>query len=89
MRRFLPFNLLEEEQAMEETMDLTEEEVQSIKERIAQLRIEHRDLDDVITHLMTDPAHDELQMRRLKRRKLLLKDQIALLERQINPDIPA
>ncbi|HEY7761270.1 MAG TPA: DUF465 domain-containing protein [Burkholderiales bacterium] len=74
---------------MEETMDLTEAEVQSIKERISQLRIEHRDLDDVITRLMTDPSHDELQMRRLKRRKLLLKDQIALLERQINPDIPA
>jgi len=74
---------------MEETMELTEAEVQSIKERITQLRVEHRDLDDVITRLMTDPAHDELQMRRLKRRKLLLKDQIALLERQINPDIPA
>ena len=74
---------------MEDAMELTEAEVQSIKERIAQLRIEHRDLDDVITRLMTDPAHDELQMRRLKRLKLLLKDQIALLERQINPDIPA
>ena len=74
---------------MEETMELTQEEVFSIKERIGQLRVEHRDLDDVIARLMGDPAHDELQMRRLKRRKLLLKDQIALLERQINPDEPA
>ncbi len=73
----------------EATMELTEAQVRSIQERIAQLRMEHRDLDQVITRLLADPAHDELQMRRLKRRKLLLKDQIALLERQLNPDIPA
>ena len=73
----------------EATMELSEAQVQSIQERIAQLRMEHRDLDQVITRLLADPAHDELQMRRLKRRKLLLKDQIALLERQLNPDIPA
>jgi hypothetical protein len=69
--------------------ELTEEEIEAIKERIAQLKIEHRDLDDVICTLIDKPGHDELQMRRLKRRKLLLKDQIALLERQLNPDIPA
>jgi hypothetical protein len=73
----------------ETTMELPEAEVQAIRERIGQLRMEHRDLDQVIARLADDPAHDELQMRRLKRRKLLLKDQIALLERQINPDIPA
>jgi hypothetical protein len=73
----------------EATMQPSETEVHSIQERIEQLRMEHRDLDQVIAHLQADPAHDELQMRRLKRRKLLLKDQIALLERQINPDIPA
>ena len=73
----------------EATMELTEAQVRSIQERIAQLRMEHRDLDQVITRLLADPAHDELQMRRLKRRKLLLKDQIALLERQLSPDIPA
>ena len=73
----------------EATMELSEAEVQTIRERIGQLRVEHRDLDQVIARLLDDPAHDKLQMRRLKRRKLLLKDQIALLERQINPDIPA
>ena len=73
----------------EATMELSEAQVQSIQERIAQLRVEHRDLDQVITRLLADPAHDELQMRRLKRRKLLLMDQIALLERQLSPDIPA
>jgi hypothetical protein len=79
-----------EEEAMEDSvMELTGEEIEAVKERIAQLKIEHRDLDDVICRLLDDPRHDELQMRRLKRRKLLLKDQIALLERQLNPDIPA
>jgi len=74
---------------MEQTTEPTQEQVLSIRERIGQLRVEHRDLDDVIARLMGDPAHDELQMRRMKRRKLLLKDQIALLERQIDPDVPA
>ena len=74
---------------MEESMELTEEEIQSIKERIEQLKVEHRDLDNVIARLPNDPACDELQLRRLKRRKLLLKDQITLLERQLTPDIPA
>lgn len=70
-------------------MEPTDAAARAIIERIEQLKIEHRDLDEVITRLLDDPAHDELQMRRLKRRKLLLKDQIALLERQLNPDIPA
>ena len=70
-------------------MELTEEEIQSIKERIEQLKVEHRDLDTVIARLALDPACDELQLRRLKRRKLLLKDQITLLERQLTPDISA
>ena len=75
---------------MEEViMERSDEEVHTIKERIAQLKVEHRDLDHVISRLLEDASHDELQMRRLKRRKLLLKDQIALLERQVNPDIRA
>jgi len=70
-------------------IELSEGEIAAVKERIDQLKIEHRDLDDVICRLLDDPRHDELQMRRMKRRKLLLKDQIALLQRQLNPDIPA
>ena len=65
---------------------MTEEE---LRKRLEILKIEHRDLDRVIARLLEDASHDELQIRRLKRRKLLLKDQIALLERQLNPDIPA
>jgi hypothetical protein len=70
-------------------MEQEEDEARAIIERIEQLKVEHRDLDDVIARLLEDGAHDELQMRRFKRRKLLLKDQIALLERRLNPDIPA
>jgi hypothetical protein len=53
------------------------------------LKVEHRDLDVVIARLSEDPVQDELQLKRLKRRKLLLKDHIAMLERQLVPDVPA
>jgi hypothetical protein len=55
--------------------------------RLVALQIEHRDLDDVIRRLGDDPGHDQLQLTRLKRRKLMLKDHIARIERQIDPDI--
>ena len=58
-------------------------------ERLRQLRIEHRDLDDVISRLTLDFRVDELQMKRLKKRKLMLKDQIAKLESQLIPDLNA
>ncbi len=58
-------------------------------ERLRQLRIEHRDLDDVISRLIMDFKVDELQIKRLKRRKLMLKDQIARLESQLIPDLNA
>ena len=48
-------------------------------ERLRSLRIEHRDLDDVISRLQMDLYTDEIQLRRLKKRKLMLKDQIARL----------
>jgi hypothetical protein len=58
-------------------------------EKLRQLRIEHRDLDQVIAQLQLDIHTDEVQMRRLKKRKLLLKDQIAKLESQAIPDLNA
>jgi hypothetical protein len=58
-------------------------------ERLRKLRIEHRDLDDVISRLSMDFKVDELQMKRLKRRKLMLKDQITRLESQLIPDLNA
>lgn len=57
--------------------------------RLKELRIAHRDLDDVIVHLSENPLVDQLQLKRLKKRKLLLKDQIARLESELIPDLNA
>ena len=61
----------------------------ALMQRLVALKVEHRDLDGVIHQLAGDPAHDQLQLTKLKRRKLLLKDQIAWLERQIDPYVSA
>lgn len=58
-------------------------------EKLRQLRIEHRDLDEVISRLSMDIHIDELQLKRLKKRKLALKDQIMKLESQLIPDLNA
>lgn len=56
---------------------------------LAELRLEHRELDANIKHLATVAAGDELQLSRLKKRKLLLKDNIARLESKLIPDLDA
>ncbi len=56
---------------------------------LAELRMEHRDLDTVIDQLATAIGRDELQLTRLKKRKLLLKDNIARLESKLIPDLDA
>jgi hypothetical protein len=58
-------------------------------QRLRALRIEHRDLDDVISRLQLDFNVDELQIKRLKKRKLMLKDQITRLESEQIPDLNA
>ena len=58
-------------------------------ERLKQLRVEHRDLDEVISRLVHDPYVDQIMLRRLKRRKLLLKDMITQLESARIPDLNA
>ena len=60
-----------------------------IEARIAALEIEHQDLDDVIARLSGQPAQDQLQLRRFKKRKLFLKDSISRLREFLVPDIPA
>ena len=60
-----------------------------LRGRIDQLHLEHRDLDDVISRLSQSPIQDQLQLQRLKKRKLGLKDQILKLESQLIPDIIA
>jgi hypothetical protein len=70
-------------------LPLTEEERSQIQLRLQALEIEHHDLDDVIDRLAHDPGQDRLQLQRLKKRKLLLKDQIARLESLLIPDLNA
>lgn len=65
------------------------EDLQVLKDRLAQLKTEHRDLDDVIRRLTEQGPFDQLQIQRLKKRKLLVKDQIAKIENQLVPDIIA
>ena len=69
--------------------DIGNAERVALMERLVALQVEHRDLDAVIHRLAENSAHDQLQLTRFKRRKLLLKDQIAWLERQIDPDVSA
>jgi hypothetical protein len=68
---------------------LTDEERAQIEARILALETEHRDLDDIIVRIAGDPIQDQLQLRRLKKRKLLLKDLIARLRDRLIPDIVA
>ena len=70
-------------------VSLTDEELQSIRARITLLELEHGDLNDIIDRLGQDPAQDQLQLRRLKKRKLALKDQIIRLQARLIPDIIA
>ena len=68
---------------------MTEDDQDNLRARVEQLRLEHRDLDDVIQRLCDDGAPDMLQIQRLKKRKLVIKDLIAKLESGIIPDIIA
>lgn len=70
-------------------LPLTEEERAQIEARIQALEIEHHDLDDIIARLAQVPVQDQLQLRRLKKKKLLLKDLIARLRDRLIPDIIA
>jgi hypothetical protein len=58
-------------------------------ERLRELRVSHRDLDYLIDRLQEDPMVDQLRIRRLKKRKLLLKDMISALESELIPDLDA
>lgn len=60
-----------------------------LSQRLAELKVEHRDLDDAIDHLARSISRDELQLTRLKKRKLQLKDAIARIESRLIPDLDA
>lgn len=67
-------------------MDL---DLEAIKARLEQLRSEHRDLDDLIARITEESPFNQLEIQRLKKRKLVLKDLIAKLENRLVPDIIA
>ena len=68
---------------------MTVQEFNPIRSQFAELRIEHRDLDDAIHRLAEDPAADQLRLIRMKKRKLRLKDTITRLESRLIPDLDA
>lgn len=68
---------------------MQENHTEELQSRIEKLKTEHRDLDEVLKRLAVDPSSDELQIRRLKKRKLQLKDSIVMLENQALPDLTA
>ncbi|MEB3416735.1 DUF465 domain-containing protein [Alteriqipengyuania sp. WL0013] len=65
---------------------MTEDE---LRKRLATLQTEHRDLDAAIDALLRAGSHDQMQIARLKKRKLALKDQIAVVQDHLLPDIIA
>jgi hypothetical protein len=67
-------------------MDL---DVEALRAKLTELKTEHRDLDDIIARLSEHAPFDQLQLQRLKKRKLLLKDQISKIESELLPDIIA
>ncbi len=77
--------------AAEQSMnrDLSEEEKTEFTIELERLREEHRDLDTAIEALLAVGAYDRLQLQRLKKRKLALRDRIAFLEDALTPDIIA
>ncbi len=76
-------------EAMADTEDNVDRQLFRNMEKLRQLRIEHRDLDEVIARITLDMHADELQLKRLKKRKLMLKDQITRLESELIPDLNA
>ncbi len=59
---------------------------EALRARLVELRVEHRDLDEAIERLTLAPPDDDLMLRRLKKRKLMIKDRISALERMLDPD---
>lgn len=69
--------------------EMSETDTDALHQRLRTLRVEHRDLDDVITRLVGDPVMDQLTLKRLKKRKLALKDLIQRIESALIPNLDA
>jgi hypothetical protein len=68
---------------------MTDEEERTLREQLGRLQQEHRDLDSAIEALVVSPGSDLIQVQRLKKRKLILRDRIRAIEDQLTPDIIA
>jgi hypothetical protein len=68
---------------------MTDDDESTLREQLARLQQEHRDLDAAIAALASSPGSDLIQVQRLKKRKLVLRDQIRQVEDQLTPDIIA
>ena len=73
----------------EPAVAMTKEEERELREQLARLQQEHRDLDAAIAALAMSPGSDVIQVQRLKKRKLVLRDKIRVIEDQLTPDIIA
>ena len=65
------------------------EDQEAIRQRLEAVKLEHRDLDDAIARVAENPPFDQIKIQRLKKRKLILKDEISRLEDLLLPDIIA
>lgn len=74
---------------MNDDYETPEEDQASLRARLEQLDLEHRDLDEVIEKLSESPLNNQLQIQRLKKRKLVLKDMMGRIEDRLIPDIIA
>ena len=68
---------------------MTQDEERELREQLARLQQEHRDLDAAIAALVMSPGSDLIQVQRLKKRKLVLRDKIRQIDDQLTPDIIA
>lgn len=68
---------------------MNEDDLRSPERQLIELRIEHADLDSLIDRVAHEGSEDQLALRRLKKRRLLLRDRISVLERQLQPPEPA
>ena len=68
---------------------MTQHEERELRKQLARLQQEHRDLDAAIAALAMSPGSDVIQVQRLKKRKLVLRDKIRVIEDQLTPDIIA
>ena len=65
------------------------EVIEAFKKKLSELTVEHRQLEEEISELLGSPPFDQLEVQRLKKRKLVLKDEILLIRNQLLPDIIA